>query len=470
MTSARLVVISSTCHLLVWCCAAPSLHAHEPDDRQRIEELEQRIQQLEAKLAAQEETLDAQDETFEAREETSKQEDSWHGRAGLPEWTRRIALSGSGESGYFNGQDDSIVPDRSFEVWDTRFFLEADLGHDATVGKTTLVRNAGLLFEWNLVRLGELENDVGEMYADLQGVLGSPWLGLQVGRFQIPVGENYLLYSQGYRDNPFISNTVGGPWWWDEGLRAYGTAPSGRYGYVASISDGETPFNEDENPDVQGTLKLFTNPTDWLHLSISGLRSGQVGSPDSPAMGAIWLGEAFPRAFGSGTDIPSFDHGAAVADGPNQLDSVSLLGGDAIVTLPDVARLWLAFGATHIDSDGPSLYDRTLYYWIAELILQGAMISETVAPLYLGLRANGLGTYDDDEGYLLDRRYKSILGYNMESVDAYSIVLGWRLLDPVTIRAEYTGYDIDLVRGVTGAIRDNARRANFFAVDVRVAF
>jgi hypothetical protein len=454
--AATTVVVSLTCHFLAWGWAAPSLQAHESDDRQRIEELEQRIEQLEAKL--------------EAQEETPQQEAPRHGRSGLPEWTKRIALSGSGEVGYFNGQDDSVVPDRSFDVWDARFFLEADLGHDATVGKMTLLRNAGFLFEWNLVRLGELENDVGELYADLQGLLGSPWLGLQVGRFQIPVGENYLLYSQGYRNNPFISNTVGGPWWWDEGLRAYGAAPSGRYGYVASVSDAETPFNTDEHPDVQATLKLFTNPTDWLHLSISGLRSGKVGSTSSPAMGAIWLGEAFPRAFGSSTDVPNFDHGAAVPDGPNRLDSVSLLGGDAIVDLPDVARLWLAFGATDIDSDGPGLYDRTLFYWIAELILRGGMISETVAPLYVGLRANGLGTYDDDEGYLLDRRYKSTLGYNMQSVDAYSVVVGWRLLDPVTIRAEYTRYDIDLVRGITGAIRDNARRADFFAVDLRVAF
>ena len=141
-----------------------------------------------------------------------------------------------------------------------------------------------------------------------------------------------------------------------------------------------------------------------------------------------------------------------------------------LLAVPDAENWRIRVSVADIESDGPSFYDRTLYYWIAELILEGAMVSETVEPLYVGFRANGLGTYDDDQGYLLDRRYKETLGYNMESVNAYSVVVGWRLLDPVTIRAEYTAYDIDLVKGVTGAIRDDARRANFFAIDVRVAF
>ena len=143
--------------------------------------------------------------------------------------------------------------------------------------------------------------DVGELYADFQGLGGQEWANVQVGRFQIPVGENYLRFSQGYHDNPFISNTVGGPWWWDEGLRFYGR--EGKFGWVASVSDGETQFNFDPNTDKQFTLKLFADPTPWLHVSASGLRSGPIGS-NSPAR-RRWArsgwARSWARAFGAGT-------------------------------------------------------------------------------------------------------------------------------------------------------------------------
>ena len=49
--------------------------------------------------------------------------------------------------------------------------------------------------------------------------------------------------------------------------------------------------------------------------------------------------------------------------------------------------------------------------------------------LYLALRANGLGTYNKDEGYLLDFRYGDV-GYNMRALDAYSVALGLPLGGP----------------------------------------
>ena len=153
------------------------------------------------------------------------------------------------------------------------------------LAETTLVRDVGFMFEWDLVRLGSLQNRVGELYVDFQGIGEQDWANVQVGRFQIPVGENYLRFSQGYQDNPFISNTVGGPWYWDEGLRSYGHI--GKIGWVTSVSDGETQFNFDPNTDKQFTLKLYTDPTPWLHVSVSGLRSGTMGSGTSRSDGRL---------------------------------------------------------------------------------------------------------------------------------------------------------------------------------------
>ena len=131
---------------------------------------------------------------------------------------------------------------------DARLFVDAELARDVEVADATVVRTIGTTLEWDLVRIGELQNQVGELYVDFQGLADSSWLNAQVGRFQIPLGENYLRFSKGYRDNPFISNTVGGPWWWDEGVRVYGQESRGRFGYVASISNGDTNFNTDNKP------------------------------------------------------------------------------------------------------------------------------------------------------------------------------------------------------------------------------
>jgi hypothetical protein len=49
-------------------------------------------------------------------------------------------------------------------------------------------------------------------------------------------------------------------------------------------------------------------------------------------------------------------------------------------------------------------------------------------------------------------------------------VLGWELTSHLRLRAEYTRTDIDLVRGVTPAIRLGAGKADYFAVAMGAAF
>jgi hypothetical protein len=235
-------------------------------DANRIEELERRVGELE------------QAET----ERSATPSAAW-----LPEWTQRVRLGGSAEVGYF--QRGELTPDDSdaFQVWDARLFVDAELADHVELAGRTAIRNIGATVEWDWVRMGEVENQVGELYVDFQGLGDSTWFNTQVGRFQIPVGEAYLRYSKGYRDNPFISNPVGGPWWWDEGLKFYGHDANSKFGYVASVSNGDTRFNVDTNNDPQGTLKLYTDPWPWLHLSVSGLVSGEIGHPNSPAPGAL---------------------------------------------------------------------------------------------------------------------------------------------------------------------------------------
>jgi hypothetical protein len=236
------------------------------------------------------------------------------------------------------------------------------------------------------------------------------------------------------------------------------------------MSDGETDFNFDPNGGKQFTLKLFTDPTPWLHVSLSGLRSGSMGNADDRASGSLWLGEMWARSFGAGTSVPNYVDGVAIGDGPNKLENSWLGGGDVILHFEDIARIWLGGGWYGIDSTGPSLYDRDLYYWVAEAVLEGAAAAPVLRPFYLGLRADGLGTYDEGRGYLLDSRQNGFLGWNSNRLQAYSIVLGWRMTDGVTLRAEYSFRDIGLVQGVDADVRDAAEDQDLYGIEIGVDF
>jgi hypothetical protein len=147
-----------------------------------------------------------------------------------------------------------------------------------------------------------------------------------------------------------------------------------------------------------------------------------------------------------------------------------MAGVDAVLTHERFGRLWLAYGLYDIESSGPSLYDRRLHFWIAEWVLQGRALAPELTPLYLALRGSGLGTYDDDEGYLLDIRQLHATGYNASSLEAWSIALGWRVNRHVTIRTEYSHQETDLVRGVPRDIRRAGGGADYFGVEVGAWF
>jgi hypothetical protein len=435
--------------LLVLLAVTSPAAAEDPPSQTRIAELERRVGELEAE-----------------NQETA----SRHTGSEVARWLEHVRIGGSANTGYYDGQKNSVTADDNFLVWDARFFVDVELGQEVRLFEITLVRNVGFSFEWNLVRLGSLKNDVGELYIDFQGIANTGWVNLQLGRFQVPVGENYLRFSQGYYENPFITNAVGGAWFWDEGVKLYGGDSSGLFSYVASISSGETAFNSAVSDHKQYTLKLALDPLDWLHLSASGLYSGVIGSASNRGSGgALWLGESWAGAFGSGTIVPNYVSGSVVPDGPNRIDGTWFVGLDAIVDLPNVLRLWLSYGHYDIDQAG-ELYDRQLHTWIVELILHGSLLTPYLKPVYLGLRANGLGTYDSDRGYLLDFRSAFDLGYNTKSIDDYSIVLGWHMLRSVTLRTEYTHRVVDVVRGVDASIRSQSQHTDAWGVEIGIHF
>jgi hypothetical protein len=418
------------------------------DDAARIDALEQRVEYLEDELAR----TRGEWRAAEAGDDES--------------WADRVSLSGSVELGHYDGQEDSVTSDAGYRIFDARLFVDAELGDDIRVGERLLVRNLGFTGELSLVRLGEEDIDVGDLYVDLQGIGGSPWLNLRPGRFQAPVGEGYHRYGRDAARDPFITNPLGAPWWWDEGVMLYGGSAEGALGYVASVTNGETPSDFDDGSGEQVTLKLWTQPLPWLYVSASGVTSGEIGA----GTGALWLGESWAVPMGEETDVPTLFRGAEQADATSGYDRTWLLGGDVVLTPVDYLRIWLAYGQYEMDAADGSAYDRTLHYWIAEAVLRGAVLGPRFAPGYVGLRADALGTFDGNRGFLLDWRYGEALGFNMESFEAWTAVVGWQLGRHAILRAEYSLRDVELVRGATPALRDAAEDADVFSVELGVQF
>src|SRR3989442_4421613 len=157
----RIERIAASALLLLGAVAARA--EQTPAEADRMKELERRVGELEQAGA----------------ERSSAPPATW-----LPEWTQRVRLSGSASVGYFHRGDLTPEDESAFEVWDARLFVDAELADHVQLGGATAVRNIGATVEWNLVREGNLDNDVGELYADFQGIADSPWLNAQVGRLE----------------------------------------------------------------------------------------------------------------------------------------------------------------------------------------------------------------------------------------------------------------------------------------------
>lgn len=382
----------------------------------------------------------------------------------------RVRVGGSASLAHQDGGVGSPFDESGASLWDARLFVDVDLSRDLSAGGQTLARDLGFTLEWDFVRVGMLMNRPGEVYADLRGMLDRDWLNLRVGRFQLPFGENYRLYSRGYATRPFVTNPLAAGWWWDEGVRIHGDFGEDRFGYVFAWSNGDGLFQPETNSDKATTLKLWARPLAGLELSVSGHHSGRLGSPAEEGESALWFGESWIRPCEDGTAVPVWSHGAIVPDGGGEFDGVSAVETDAIWHWGDRARLWLGHGGIAVEQHGDSSYDRRLRYWIAELVVHGGWIARSLAPLYAALRANGYGNYDRDEGYLLDFRWAPTAGYNMRSLESWSLGLGWHIGDRVVLRTEYSLVDVDLVRGVHGSMRRAVSDADTLALELGVRF
>jgi hypothetical protein len=253
----------------------------------------------------------------------------------------RVSLSGEGGVGFFNTGSQGAFPNAEFRVDEARLFVEAPV-----------MENVYFFSEINLMtrEANDLSVQLGETYLDFENV-SQLWnrdrmLNIRFGRMYIPFGEEYQ--SRYAIDNALISHSLPDIWGVDEGIEFYGKL--GKFSYALAVQNGGPSGVRDFNADKSVAGRLSFDPNQWLHLSVSGLRTGDLERPGD-FWSELWFGNGWFFPFGS-TNANIFH--------------ANLAEGDIEFRLPH-GHLKAFGGYAHFDDNNPGHIDRRdIYYYSVE--------------------------------------------------------------------------------------------------------
>lgn len=201
----------------------------------------------------------------------------------------KVQLTGEGGLALFRNEAHGKFPNGAMRVDEAKLFAETPVHEDIY-----------FFGELNLFRRQDPNDamNVGELYLDFENL--SRWwkkdnqLSLRVGRIDVPFGEEYL--TRDAIDNPLISHSLMDFWGVDEGIEAYGSF--GKVHYVLAVQNGGHPSLNDYNSDKAITLRLGYEPTRWLHVGVSAMRTGGL-DVQKDQLSELWFGDGFIRSLGS---------------------------------------------------------------------------------------------------------------------------------------------------------------------------
>jgi hypothetical protein len=335
----------------------------------------------------------------------------------------KVAISGEGGLAFFETGSQGLFPNSEFRVDEFRLFVEAPVWHQVY-----------FFTEINLATREEPDVLVhlGECYLDFENV-SELWsqermLNLRIGRMYIPFGEEYL--SRYAIDNPLITHSLSDMWGVDEGIELYGKVGPVRY-TVAVQNGGISDVNDfDADKSVAGRLEY--DPTSWLHLSVSGMRTGELNAQQD-MLSAIWFGNAFFRSIGSGATTRFH---------------ANVVEGDVGIRLPH-GRL-SAFGgySRYKDNDPAGSNGRDVYYYSVQLVhdivgkLYGAArFSQIFANDGFPIAGNApMGPYFFNPSALTTQIWRLSLG------------VGYRFSPNLLVKAEYS---LERGKELSGATREH---------------
>ena len=329
-----------------------------------IEDLSRRVTAIEGR---QEKPI-----TAERAAETSPADKSWGGVH-----LGKVNLSGEGGVALFHTGDKGQFPNAEFRIDEAKLFVEAPIW--------------GRVYFFSEINLAQRENAedldlrVGEFYLDIENLFGleqyDRLLNLRLGRLDVPFGEEYQ--TRDAIDNPLISHSLVDFWGVDEGAEIYGTL--GKFSYVLAVQNGGTPVARDFTGDKAVVGRVAFEPNRWLHLSVSGMRTGALDAQDD-ALSELWFGGGWFRSIG-GPGTTRFH--------------ANLVEGDVAVRWAQ-GQLKAFGGAIGYDDNDPAKSNaRTMYFYALELRQQlarklyaAARFSQIFADKGYPLAGNGnLGSY-----------------------------------------------------------------------------
>jgi hypothetical protein len=355
-------------------------------------------------------------------------------------WFENIDLSGFAAVTYLDTGGTGTNRHGSFLLKEATLFLEAEVWEHASLFTEIWLQRYlyGDRFSAN-----ELHFRLDGLFAGENG----RGLGLKVGRFELPFGEEYLRWDA--HETPLIVFSAADPYGVDEGLELFGAA--GPVGWIASLSTGTFGNGADDAAGKLVAAKLYGDVGSDLYLSGSVLSSGKT------AQSALTL---------SGNAITPVGAAGSSTLGASPSDEVAALCWevDARIAAKRCANLYLGLGRASIDDDAEA-FDRELTWFLLEPAVR---LTDEVE---LVLRYSAIGTFDDDEGYLFRGKIAAEgedLGYDARSLRRLAAGARWTVNPHVAAKLE-VGHDwFDLIDA--SPLDDENDERLYFGVELVASF
>jgi len=318
----------------------------------------------------------------------------------------KVNISGEGGVAFFHTGSEGMFPNAEFRVDEAKLFVEAPIwGNVYFFGELNLMTRES----------PDLDLRLGELYVDVENV-SQLWnrdrmLNLRLGRMYIPFGEEYL--SRYAIDNPLISHSLSDIWGVDEGIELYGKL--GAFSYAVAVQNGGAEGVRDYSRDKSVAGRIGFDPTSWLHLSVSGMRTGDL-KPPGDYWSELWFANGWFVPFGS---VNTTEYHA------------NLLEGDLELRLPHGHIKAFGGYARYDDNDPIANNRRDIYFYSIE------GVHELTRKLYAGVRFSHV---------LADKGYP-IVGHGdpddylfslTEQLWRLSLGLGYRWNRNFVTKAEYS--------------------------------
>jgi hypothetical protein len=319
----------------------------------------------------------------------------------------KVNLSGEGGVAFFNTGSEGFAPHSEFRLDEARLFVEAPLWKEVYFfGEADLATRENT----------DLNLHLGELYLDFQNV-SQLWgrdnqFNVRAGRMNVPFGEEYE--TRNAIDNPLISHSLSDLWAFDSGVEIYGSL--GKFCYTFAVQNGGGANGvQDFDGDKSVAGRIGFDPNGWLHLSVSGMRTGDV-SAQKDFTSAEWFGSGFFQSLGS--PFTTTFH-------------ANLVEGD--VTAKWKSGHVSAFGgyARYGDNDPVADNSRDIFYWSVE----GEQ--NLTRKFYAAARFSGILADKGTPvlGYGNANNYFSALTTELWRL---SLGVGYRFSDRLVIKAEYS--------------------------------